>query len=269
MRPFTPGAAALKLTDPQLESYRRDGLLFLPGLFQADEVEALRAEQARLLALDLDEHLRAADGEYLGTTAMERHSALYARLLRDERLLALAEQLIGAPLYAHQYKIILKQPFGHLTLPWHQDYGPWHHHDGMPAPRALSIGLYLDEVGEFNGPILYIPGSHADGLLPFEVLDVPGTTPIPSLPNATVARLAGARGIVAPKGPAGSAVLFDCLTAHASGPNASPWPRNLVYLSYNRVDNAIERPSRASHFASQTFDALEPAPRAALLGGTA
>lgn len=265
-RVAAPDAAALKLSDTQIETYRRDGLLSLPGLFGADEIAALRAELEQLLARPLEEHLRADSGEFLGTTAMQRHSALYGRLLRDERLLGIAEQLIGEPLYAHQYKIILKQPFGQLTLPWHQDYAPWAHHDGMPAPRALSIGLYLDEVNAFNGPIMYIPGSHADGVIPFEVIDVPGTTPIPSLPNDTVARLVERGGIVAPGGPAGSAVVFDCLLAHASGPNASPWARNLVYLSYNRMDNAIEHPSRPDHFAAREFVALSQAPRAALLG---
>lgn len=256
----------MKLSDAQLTEYQREGLLFLPGVFGADEVRALKAEQGRLLTLPLASHLRAQSGEFLGTTAMDRESALYARLLRDERLLGIAEQVLGPQLYCHQYKIILKEPFGALTLPWHQDYGPWHHHDGMPEPRAISLSIYLDEVIEFNGPILFIPGSHRAGLLGYEVIPVPGTTPIPSLPNATVTRLAAAGGIVAPKGPPGSVTLFDCCLAHASGPNQSPWPRNLIYLSYNPRDNAITRAGRPSHFASQDFTPLVAAPATALLG---
>lgn len=256
----------MRLTTQQTDAYRTDGLVFLPGLFDGEEIDALKREQARLFTLDLDTHLRAPSGEFLGTTAMERHSALYARLLRDERLLGLAEQLLGPLLYCHQYKIILKQPFGTLSLPWHQDYGPWRHHDGMPEPRALSIGLYLDAVNEFNGPIVYIPGSHRDGLIDYEVKDVPGTTPIPSLPDATVAELVAARGLLAPKGPAGSVTIFDSCMAHASGQNLSPYPRHLIYLSYNPVDNAIQKPTRPSHFASQDFTPLTPAPRTALLG---
>ena len=255
----------MRLSTEQLERYRTDGLVFFPGLFDAREIAALKQEQARLLTLDLDTHLRAASGEFLGTTAMDRMSALYARLLADKRLLGIAEQVLGPRLYCHQYKVILKQAFGKLSLPWHQDYGPWRHHDGMPEPRALSIGIYLDAVDEFNGPIVYIPGSHAAGLLDYEVQDVPGTTPIPSLPDATVARLVAARGLIAPKGPPGSVTLFDCCLAHASGQNLAPYPRHLVYLSYNPVDNAIEKPTRPSHFASRDFTPLSIAPRSALL----
>jgi len=255
----------MQLTPTQIDHYRQDGILFLPQLFTPSEIAALKAEQTRLMTLDLPSHLRAADGEFLGTTAMERVSPLYARLLSDERLLGIAEQLIGPSLYCHQYKIILKEPFGKLTLPWHQDYGPWHHHDGMPEPRAVSLSIYLDEVNEFNGPIVFIPGSHRDGLLEYEVLPVPGTTPIPSLPNAKVAGLAARHGMTAPKGPPGSVTLFDCCLAHASGPNQSPYPRHLIYLSYNPTSNAIRTPTRPTHFASQEFSPLVAAPASRLL----
>ena len=255
----------MRLSQMQIEEYQREGIVFLPALFEPSEIAALKAEQARIFTLDLAAHLRAASGEFLGTTAMDRVSPLYARLLRDERLLAIAEQLIGPQLYCHQYKIILKQPFGKLDLPWHQDFGPWHHHDGMPAPRAVSLSLYLDEVTEFNGPIVFIPGSHRAGLLPYEVTPVPGTTPIPSLSNATVTRLAQAGGLLAPKGAPGAVTLFDCCLAHASGPNQSPYQRHLIYLSYNPVSNAIRKPTRPSHFAAQDFTPLSAAPRAALL----
>ena len=255
----------MQLSTEQLDRYQRDGLVFFPGLFSGTEIAALKLDQARIFSLDLDCHLRAASGEFLGTTAMDRVGPLYKRLLSDERLLAISEQILGPELYCHQYKVILKQPFGKLTLPWHQDYGPWSHHDDMPAPRALSIGIFLDEVGEFNGPIMYIPGSHREGLIPYELLEVPGTTPIPSLPDATVTRLAIPGGIVAPHGPPGSVTIFDSCLAHASGPNQSPNPRNLIYLSYNPVSNAFRTPTRPTHFASQDFRALRPQPRVALL----
>lgn len=256
----------MQLSADQVEHYGRDGILFLPDLFSADEVAALKQEQARIFTLELDSHLRAASGEFLGTTAMDRVSRLYERLLHDERLLSIAEQLIGPELYCHQYKIILKQPFGKLELPWHQDYGPWKHHDGMPEPRAISLSIYLDEVNEFNGPIMFIPGSHRSGLIEYEVREVPGTTPIPSLPDATVAKLVAAGGLVAPKGPPGSVTLFDSCLAHASGHNLSPFPRHLIYLSYNPSTNGITKVTRPSHFASHDFTPLKAAPREALLG---
>jgi len=255
----------MSLTNALLNKYQEDGLLFLENMFAVGEIDALIRELDNILALDLSTHLIAESGEVLGTTVMHEQSKLYQNLINDERLVSIAEQVLGGPVYVHQYKVILKEPFGHLSLPWHQDYGPWQHHDGMPEPKALSFGIFLDEVNEFNGPIAYIPGSHSDGLITYEVLAVPGTTPIPSLPNKTVTKLTEKRGIVSPKGPAGSATLFDCCTAHASGMNISPNSRRLIYLSYNLRSNAIQKPTRAAHFAARDFTVARALPAACLL----
>ena len=33
----------------------------------------------------------------------------------------------------------------------------------MPEPLALNLHIFLDEVTEFNGPLIFIPQSHLDG----------------------------------------------------------------------------------------------------------
>lgn len=253
------------LNAKQLDEYQGNGLIFFSNVFSNEEISALRDELELLLGEQSPVHLRAASGELLGTTVMHLHSELYRRLISDERLVTKAEQILGGAVYVHQYKVILKEPFGSLSLPWHQDYGPWLHHDGMPEPKALSFGIFLDDVTQFNGPIAYIPGSHRDGLIPYQVQDVPGTTPIPSLSAETVTNLVAERAIETHIGEAGSMTLFDCCTAHASGINISPQSRRLIYLSYNLVSNAIQKPTRAEHFAARDFTPLNATPAKKLL----
>src|SRR3546814_9278609 len=48
---------------------------------------------------------------------------------------------------------------------WHQDYGTWLNDDLMPTPRAMNVAIFLDEVNEHNGPLMFIPGSHRLGVL--------------------------------------------------------------------------------------------------------
>ncbi len=52
-------------------------------------------------------------------------------------------------------------------------------------------------------------------------------------------------GIQAPKGPAGSLMLFECNTLHASNSNISPWPRSNLFFVYNSVDNLLKEPYAA------------------------
>ena len=66
--------------------------------------------------------------------------------------------------------------------------------------------------------------------------------------------------MVAPKGAAGTGLFFHGCMAHASGPNTSPWPRDNVYSSLNRVDNGIRNHGRSEFYANHTIEELVPLP---------
>ena len=67
-------------------------------------------------------------------------------------------------------------------------------------------------------------------------------------------------GIVSPKGPAGSMILFDSCLVHASGSNLSPFDRNSVYLSLCAVSNHIRRHKRLEYIAHRDFTPIECLP---------
>ena len=68
----------------------------------------------------------------------------------------------------HQFKINGKMAFDGDVWQWHQDFGTWQNDDDMPEPRAMNVAIFLDEVNEFNGPLMFIPGSHKLGVLDAE-----------------------------------------------------------------------------------------------------
>ena len=35
----------------------------------------------------------------------------------------------------------------------------------MPKARAMNVAIFLDEVNAFNGPLMFIPGSHKRGVV--------------------------------------------------------------------------------------------------------
>ena len=137
----------------------------------------------------------------------------------------------------------------------------------MPEPKAMNYAVFLDEVGEFNGPITLIPGSQREGRESSSAQDLPGSTPLYTLEPETVRRLIDAGGLVAPKGPPGSGIFFHGCMAHASAANISPWPRRIVYLTCNLVDNYIRRPTRPDYFANRDFTPIEPLADDCLLDG--
>ena len=48
---------------------------------------------------------------------------------------------------------------------WHQDYGNWITNDMMPEPRAINVMIFMDDFNQYNGPLMFIPGSHKRGIL--------------------------------------------------------------------------------------------------------
>ena len=82
--------------------------------------------------------------------------------------------------------------------------------------------------------------------------------PLWTLDRETVTRLAERGGMVAPRGKAGSLLLFHSNLVHASPGNISPWDRTIVYLSLCHVDNHIRQFKRDEWIAHRDFSPIEP-----------
>ena len=251
----------MKLSDAQITEFHDRGYLFVPEVFNADEVAVLRGELDGIFSQDRPENVREKSGRAVRTTfAAHTFNDAYSRLGRHPRLIRPVMQLLDGPVYMHQYKINAKAAFDGDVWQWHQDYGTWARDDLMPEPRAMNIALFIDDVSEFNGPLMFVPGSHKRGKLEAGH-DVQTTSyPLWTLDNETVARLVEEGGMVAPTGKAGSVIMFHCNLVHCSPANLSPWDRTIVYLSLCHVDNHIRQFKRPEWIAHRDFTPIEPLP---------
>ena len=77
---------------------------------------------------------------------------------------------------------------------WHQDFPTYYHDDQMPEPRAVNALVFIDEVREFNGPLMIIPASHKAPAYETTVDDTTTSYPLRAADEAVVARLVGERG---------------------------------------------------------------------------
>jgi hypothetical protein len=235
----------MHLTPEQLQCYEQEGLLYLPNVFSGNEIGTLLDEThsiaqiehpSRVLEKD-SRTVRALHGSHLT-------SPLMARLVRIPRLLHPAEQIVGGPAYVYQFKINFKAAFGGDVWKWHQDFIFWRKGDGMREARCVNLMIFLDEVTEFNGPLMLIPRSHRHGMIDVEAArggggwqDNVAADLKYSLDREAIAKLVAEGGIIAPKGPRGSVLLFHPNLAHASAPNLSPWDRTMLIVTYNSVAN--------------------------------
>lgn len=248
----------MKLTAEQLETFEREGYIFLPSVFSAEEVQVLRDAAREIFATEREEVWRESSGVARTAFAAHTYNDAHRRLGAHPRLVEPVMQLLGGPVYMHQYKINAKAAFDGEVWQWHQDFGTWHRDDEMPEPRAMNIALFLDEVSAVNGPLMFIPRSHKEGTQAAGH-DLETTSyPLWTLDRATVTRLAEQGGIVAPTGPAGSVLMFHANLVHASPSNISPWDRTIVYLSLCHVDNHIRKFTRKEWIAHRDFTPIQP-----------
>lgn len=256
----------MKLSKEQLEQFDRDGYLFFPSHFTPEEIKTLTDEVPHLYVQDRAENIREKGKTSIRTNfAAHMYSEPFAKLARHPRMIAPVEQMFGEKLYMHQFKINGKMAFDGDIWQWHQDYGTWLNDDQMPDARAMNVAIFLDEVNEFNGPLMFIPGSHKMGAL--EAGHDTSTTSYPlwTISNDNIRSLVDKGGIVAPKGPAGSMIMFSGCLVHASSPNLSPWNRVSVYLSLCAVSNHIRRFKRPGYIAHRDFTPIEMLPDDCLL----
>jgi hypothetical protein len=225
-----------ELTAGESAQYARDGYILRRGLLSGREVDAFR-ERARS---DLESERRAGavmskgDGDGKSTLLRMWTSAgddLYGLLARDERLVALACQLIGKPVYLYSHKMTMKQPREGGAWEWHQDFGYWHDY-GCLAPEMMSIYVALDRATPENGCLQVLRGTHRLGRLTHR-RENDQTLVDGEYMDAALRRFDLVPVVMEP----GDAVAFDCNLLHRSDANHTDTFRWGYIASYNAVDN--------------------------------
>lgn len=236
-----------------VESYVENGFLFIESLFQEDEVrlfveELERLQKSQTLFAREEAITEKNSNELRSLFRIHKLNPLFREVSTDERIVRIAEYILGSRVYIHQSRLNFKPGFSGKEFYWHSDFETWHVEDGLPRMRTISVSIHLTENNAFNGPLMLIPGSHE-----FYVACV-GRTPdrhyqqslkqqkfgVPD--EASLRFFEGKKGIVAPQGPAGSVTIFDCNTLHGSNSNISPHPRSNVFFVYNSMENRPVEP---------------------------
>ncbi|ALM42421.1 multidrug DMT transporter permease [Streptomyces sp. FR-008] len=239
-----------------MQSYEDNGFLAVEELITPEEVGVYRSELDRLVADPLiraDERAIVEPKSEKVRSVFEIHkiSEIFAGLVRDERLLGRARQILGSDVYVHQSRINVKPGFGASGFYWHSDFETWHAEDGLPRMRAVSVSIALTENYDTNGGLMIMPGSHrtyvgCNGVTPKDNYKRSLQMQDAGIPSDEVlTEFADRHGIKLFTGKAGSATWFDCNAMHGSGDNITPYPRSNVFIVFNSVDNAAEEPFAA------------------------
>ena len=261
----------VELTLDQIEQYAEQGFLLIPDLMH-EEVGVIRENIERSATDATSGRMLEKDGRTLrGLRGTHLTNEFFARLVRHPKILVPAQRLLDSDVYVYQFKVNMKQAFKGDMWRWHQDFSYWHHEDGMSAPQALTVVIFIDRADETNGPLLLIPGSHRSGLILVE-----RSGPVASdtqrwtsnstagvdytVPNQVVAELAERCGITAAMGEPGTVLFFGPNVVHGSPQNMSPFDRTMLFTTYNSVDNHLRevKNPRPGFLVTRNGDPISP-----------
>ncbi|MEM9927496.1 MAG: phytanoyl-CoA dioxygenase family protein [Cyanobacteria bacterium P01_D01_bin.50] len=252
------------ITTEQIQQYDELGFIFLPELFSKAEAAAMQREFSASLENENIEKVFEQDGKTVRSlVGVHLHNDFYRDFVRHPKILLAVQQLLGTDAYVLRTHMVCKRAFQGDAWPWHQDAYICYQ-EGIPASNVVKVIIFLDEVNEFNSPMNVIPGSHKQGSLDPEICaSVPKTVTenadsdsdwkesfgvdlLYRVPQDIVKSAVEQGGIIAPKGAAGSVVLFNVNIFHGSTPNISPFERRNLHTTYVSVNKTPSPQSLSS-----------------------
>lgn len=167
------------------------------------------------------------------------------------------KNILGKDIYLHQAHFNYKSAHTGGAYGWHSDYTFWKAHDGMNTTNAVSVLFMLDDMTEENGALEILPGSEnflvekkntnwtikhdeheTDGMITEDMVS------LTQLQRHTV------------QANAGDVLVMHSNMWHCSKANTSNEDRNVLFLCYNRLDNATTKYDRPDYITLRDFNLI-------------
>ncbi len=149
------------ITEAEIETFWRDGVVFLPGLFDADWVERLGGAFDEAIRdpgpFGRDYNPEGEAGAFYMDLGVWKRNAAFRAFATESPAPAIAAGLMGAEaVHLYDDQIFVKEPGTNYPTPFHQDW-TYFHFDGW---QICGIWFTVDHVGPDSGSLGYVRGSH-------------------------------------------------------------------------------------------------------------
>lgn len=150
------------LTSEQREAYDRDGAVLLPGVVSADWLERLAAAIERDIAAPgpfCHAYVpQNGEGRFHGNLKIWQNDPVFREFCLESPLPALAAELFAGTREVRLLydQLFVKEPGTTNRTRWHNDQPYW----PVSGWQVASFWLALDPVGEDNGRLEFVRGSH-------------------------------------------------------------------------------------------------------------
>ncbi len=243
----------VRISERDIEDYRRDGVVCLRGQFARDWVERLRAALARNMQKPGPWHRSITKpgqpGNFYYDSMMSRFDPEFRAFAHESPAAEIAGRLMEARATRFYYdQLFVKEPGTLDPMPWHQDLPYW----PFQGKQICSIWLAIEDVTAQGSGVEFVAGSHAWGKwylpqLPYDdnkKYEGLGLEPCPDF-----GKRKGEPGLrfLTWDMQAGDCLVFSALTVHGSGGNTAMTHRRAALSTRWLGDDATWDPRPATN----------------------
>lgn len=227
------------LSEKQRAAYFDDGGICVESLIGDDWLVPLRNAVDKLVersrditksdaVFDLEPTHTAEEPRLRRVSSPCDEDEIFWSFLKDSPIAGVLQDLLGPNVKFYQSKLNFKWAKGGAGVKWHQD-APFFPHTN---DAVLTLGVYLQDCGPEQGPLMIVPGSHKEEIFNHYAADGTWTGDVQDddLPRVAVDKA------IEFSGPAGSVTLHNYRTTHGSRPNLSGLGRPLLLYVVSAAD---------------------------------
>ena len=155
------GTPQRAITDCEIETYARDGVVKLAGVFSRYWIDTLRegVEEAMASPGTHAEEYASGGGRFFGDLDVSRRHGAFQSFVLHSPAAEIVGTIMGASRVNFFYdQLLVKEPGTSERTPWHQDQPYW----AVSGRQVASIWLPLDPVAR-ESALQYVKGSHLWG----------------------------------------------------------------------------------------------------------
>ena len=226
------------ITNEQINYYKDKGYLVVENAIPQDKLEELQKVTDEYVANSKDvvvndEVYDLADDHSSTNPNLRRlknphllHD-VYKNITEDACILDIVEKLVGKNIRRDHTKLNFKSARGGESIEWHQDWAFYPHTND----DIVEVGIFLDDCGEENGPLMAVPGSHKGPLDDHhhQGVFIGAVDPANSHYDLSTAEPFLAK--------AGSISLHHVRSLHGSKKNNSDKSRRVLFVGYTAADS--------------------------------
>ena len=226
------------ITNEQINYYKDKGYLVVENAIPQDKLKELQKVTDEYVAnskdtVANDEVYDLADDHSPTNPNLRRlknphllHD-VYKNITEDACILDIVEKLVGKNIRRDHTKLNFKSARGGESIEWHQDWAFYPHTND----DIVEVGIFLDDCGEENGPLMAVPGSHKGPLDDHhhQGVFIGAVDPANSHYDLSTAEPCLAK--------AGSISLHHVRSLHGSKKNNSEKSRRVLFVGYTAADS--------------------------------